>query len=56
MARKSKFLKWRRKQRRGAIMKPSTFKKIARSSPGGAKAAGAVYWKIARAKFRKRKR
>jgi hypothetical protein len=47
-------LKWRRKQKRGAIMKPSTFADIASSSGGGTKGkriAGAIYWKTARRKY-----
>jgi hypothetical protein len=49
---------WRSRQSRGAIMKPSTFAKIARAGGGGAKGqriAGAAYWNAARAKFRKRR-
>lgn len=53
--------KWRRRQKRGAIMKPSTFKKIKRkAAAAGARSpeavAGAAYWRTARAKFRKSKR
>lgn len=51
-------LKWRRKQKRGAIMKPETFEDIKQSaearSVGGERAkkiAGAAYWRTARAKF-----
>lgn len=53
----SKGLKtWRSKQHRGAIMKPSTFKSIARKAGGGEKGkriAGAAYWKTAKAKYKK---
>jgi len=53
-----KLLKWRRKQKRGAIMKPSTFaaieKKAAASGATNPKAvAGRAYWKTAKAKYRK---
>ena len=56
--------KWRSKQKPGAIMKPSTFKKIKRkASSSGARdpeaVAGAAYWKTAKAKYKraqKRKR
>ena len=47
-------LKWRRRQRRGAIMKPSTFEKIVSESGGGEKGkriAGAAYWRTARRKY-----
>lgn len=45
--------KWRAKQKRGAIMKPSTFEKIAKKA--GKKVAGAAYWKTAKAKYKKAK-
>lgn len=54
MGKMSKMLKWRRKQKRGAIMKPSTFEHIAESAGGGEKGqriAGAAYWKTAKAKY-----
>ena len=56
-----KLLKWRRKQKRGAIMEPSTFaaieKKAAESGATNPKAvAGKAYWKTAKAKYRKAKR
>ena len=52
--------KWRRKQKPGAIMKPSTFKKIeSKAKKAGATnpeaVAGSQYWKIARTKYRKSK-
>lgn len=52
-------LKWRRKQKRGAIMKPSTFNKIekkaAASGASNPKAvAGKAYWRIAERKYRQR--
>jgi hypothetical protein len=53
-----KMLAWRRKQRRGAIMKPDTFKKIERSAEAkglsaesAKKVAGKAYWNTAKAKF-----
>lgn len=46
-------LKFRSRGRRGSIMKPSTFAKIARTSKGGTRAAGAAYWRAARAKARR---
>lgn len=54
-------LKWRRKQKRGAIMEPSTFKSIEQSAKvsglDNPKAvAGAAYWKTAREKFAARKK
>ena len=49
-----KILEWRRRQKKGAIMKPSTFKKIARSL--SKKAAGAAYWRAVRKKYRNRRR
>lgn len=57
--------KWRGKQKRGAIMKPSTFSKIEANAKGKGgkklskesreKIAGAAYWKTAKAKFKKSK-
>jgi len=59
-----KLLKWRKKQKRGAIMKPATFEKIvarcirkygyprARCE----KIAGGAYWETAKAKFEERKK
>lgn len=48
--------KWRKRQKPGAIMKPSTFKKIEKSAAAAgatdpAKVAGAAYWKTAKAKY-----
>jgi len=60
MAISKKIRQWRGKQRRGAIMRPSTFKKIqARGSrkygtKRGKKIAGAAYWRTVKAKYRKR--
>lgn len=56
-----KLLKWRKRQKRGAIMKPSTFKEIeARAAASGATnpkdVAGHAYWATARKKFAKRKK
>ena len=62
MARVSRgLLRWRRKQRRGAIMKPSTFGRIKagaarRGARNPGKVAGAAYWRTAKAKFRRRRR
>ena len=49
-------LKWREKQKRGAIMEPSTFAEIKESAArGGATnpeaVAGAAYWRTAKAKY-----
>lgn len=56
-----KMLTWRRRQKRGAIMKPSTFESIKRrAAAAGASnpeaVAGAAYWRTARAKYRKAKK
>jgi len=56
-----KLLEWRKKQKRGAIMKPETFEKIVRnciartgfSKERCMKIAGSAYWKTARAKYQK---
>ena len=58
MAKKTKFLKWRNKQKRGAIMKPSTFERIkrsaaARGAPNPAAVAGKAYWQTAHKKYEK---
>lgn len=63
MGKMSEALKdWRKKQPRGAIMKPETFSQIeaeekAKGLPAGRaeKAAGAAYWQVAKSKFAKRK-
>jgi len=61
MAKTTKGLReWRAKQKPGAIMKPSTFKKIEKkAAAAGAtspeKVAGAAYWATARAKYRGKK-
>lgn len=54
-------LRWRRRQKRGAIMKPSTFLAIERKAKASgatnpAAVAGAQYWKTERAKFKGRKK
>jgi len=56
-------LAWRSRQKRGAIMRPSTFRKIQRkaarkygSKKRGTAAAGRAYWTTARAKYRKRRK
>jgi len=59
----SNLLKWRKKQRRGAIMKPDTFDAIVQNcmdEKGWSKArcekvAGRAYWNTAKAKFQKSK-
>ena len=53
--------KWRKKQKRGAIMDPGTFKDIEESArESGADdpkaVAGAAYWRTARKKFKERKK
>jgi len=55
-----KLLKWRRRQKRGAIMSPETFHKIESSERAkglsenrAERAAGSQYWRIAKAKYRK---
>jgi hypothetical protein len=50
---------WRNKQKRGGIMKPSTFAKIkAKAARSGATnpeaVAGAAYWRTAKAKFKRK--
>jgi len=58
MAKNKKLLKWRKAQKRGAIMKPETFSKIEQAAEDkygkerAQKIAGAAYWKTAKAKFR----
>jgi len=52
--------KWRRKQKRGAIMKPETFKAIKRKAAASGAAnpeavAGAAYWDTAKKKYKKAK-
>jgi hypothetical protein len=54
MAESKKLLDWRKKQKRGAIMKPSTFKAIEKKS--GSKVAGAAYWRAAEKKHKKAKK
>lgn len=55
MAKMSKaLLRWRAEQKRGAIMKPETFDKIARES--GKEQAGAAYWRAAKRKYAQYKR
>lgn len=55
-------LAWRSRQKRGAIMKPATFKKIKKKAQRkygvkrAKKIAGSAYWKTAKAKYRRRRR
>jgi hypothetical protein len=58
-----KLLKWRRKQRRGAIMQPETFKHIEQSAKAkglsaesAKKVAGKAYWNMAQAKYKKQEK
>jgi hypothetical protein len=60
MAESKELLRWRRKQRRGAIMKKSTFLNIEHeaesrglSKERATKESGAAYWRAAHSKFRK---
>jgi hypothetical protein len=62
MAESKGLLKWRSKQKRGAIMKPKTFNDIVKaeeakglSKERARKAAGAAYWNTAEKKYRKKK-
>jgi hypothetical protein len=60
MAEPKSLLKWRSRQKRGSIMKPSTFKSIERkAAKSGSKnpraVAGAAYWRAAEAKYKKSK-
>jgi len=55
-----KIKKWRRKQKRGAIMKPSTFQKIVQKAREAGyddpeAVAGRAYWNTVEAKYRERK-
>ena len=59
MAISTAVVSWRRRQKRGAIMRPSTFNRIARSAAHqGARdpnaVAGKAYWQAAQKKFMKR--
>lgn len=50
---------WRSRQKRGAIMEPSTFQEIkkkaaARGARSSEDVAGAAYWKTAKAKFKEK--
>lgn len=55
-------LAWRSRQKRGAIMRPSTFKRIVRKNirkygkRRARKIAGKAYWRTAKAKYRRRRR
>ena len=54
-------LAWRSRQKRGAIMKPSTFEKIKeKAKQAGATnpeaVAGKAYWQTVKAKFKERKK
>jgi hypothetical protein len=56
-----KLLKWRKRQKRGKIMKPSTFKEIERKAAASGATnpsaiAGKAYWQTARKKFAQRKK
>jgi hypothetical protein len=50
--RRKKMLVWRKRQKRGAIMRPETFDRIKKKS--GARVAGAAYWRTADSKFNKK--
>ena len=59
MAEPKKMLKWRQRQGKGKIMKPSTFSGIAAeaksrglSAESAKKEAGAAYWQAAEHKFK----
>ena len=61
MAESEKLLKWRRRQKRGAIMSSKQFKEIERDAAASgasdpAAVAGKAYWNTARKKFRERKK
>jgi hypothetical protein len=64
MAKQSKeLLSWRKKQKRGGIMKPKTFDEIVAesekkglSADKARKVAGAAYWNAASAKYKKAKK
>jgi len=54
---------WRRRQKKGAIMEPETFESIKRSEMAkglsaerAERAAGKAYWRVAKAKYRSRKK
>jgi len=59
-----KLLRWRERQRPGAIMRPATFERIVRQimrrygfgRERAEKIAGAAYWQTVRAKYRERRR
>ncbi len=56
-----KNLTWRRRQKKGAIMKRKTFKYIEKSAAARGykhlkRVAGAAYWKTEKAKYRKSRR
>lgn len=58
MSESNPLLDWRRRQKPGAIMKPSTFERIkrqaaARGADNPEAVAGAAYWKTAKAKYRR---
>lgn len=58
---KAELLRWRRHQKRGAIMKPSTFEEIkskaaAAGATNPAAVAGKAYWRTAKAKYSKAKK
>lgn len=56
-----KLLLWRRRQKRGAIMKPSTFESIKRKAAAAGATnpeavAGKAYWNTAKEKYRASKK
>jgi len=63
MAESKSLLKWRKKQKRGAIMEPSTFQAIKQKAmgqgipeEGATKVAGKAYWSSAHSKYKNRKK
>ncbi len=63
MAETKELLKWRAKQKKGAIMKPQTFEKIKESAikkglseSKASSIAGKAYWKTAEKKYEKSKK
>jgi hypothetical protein len=49
-----KILKWRKKQKRGSIMKTTKFNQIAKAT--NTSIAGKIYWDAVKAKYKKRKK
>lgn len=62
MAIPKKVLPWRRRQREGSIMKPSTFEEIRRKAAASGEyedptaVAGKAYWMTVRKKYRERRK